>query len=79
MSRSYRHTPIIGHGSAESEKWDKQKAARRWRHAVREAIRRGRDVLPVPHEIMTPWGMVKDGKSWQGDWRPDRPWQLLAK
>lgn len=84
MSRSYRHTPITGITTAESEKRDKQLASRRWRHAVREAMRRESDVLPVPHEIMTPWGMDKGGKRWWGNgvpwYYPDvRPWQVLAK
>ena len=84
MSHSYRHTPITGITTAESEKRDKQLASRRWRHAVREAIRRGRDVLPVRRECSDPWLFDKDGKRWWGNgapwYYPDvRPWQVLAK
>ena len=79
MAHSYRHTPIVGNTCTESEKWEKRKASRRWRYAVRQAIRRGYDVLPERHELITPWGFRKDGKQWLGDWRGDRPWQTLAK
>lgn len=70
MSRSRRHTPIIGIAKAESEKRDKQIASRRVRRAVR--VRMGDDVLPLSRELSNPCCFAKDGKAWvhhQDAWR----------
>ena len=63
MTRSYRHTPITGIATAASEKRDKQLAQRRWRHGVKEALRRGRP-LPLLREVSDRWSMAKDGRRW---------------
>lgn len=64
MARSFRRTPIAGITTAETEKPDKQKANRRYRHAVRVAIAEGRDHIPSRRELTDPWHMAKDGKKW---------------
>ena len=66
MSHSYRHTPIVGITTAVSEKDDKQKANRRIRRVVREAIRRSPEAEALPHvrEQSDPWTFEKDGKQW---------------
>lgn len=66
MARSFRRTPIAGITTAETEKRDKQKANRRYRHAVRVAIAEGRDHIPNRRELSDPWDMAKDGKKWFG-------------
>lgn len=68
MSRSERHTPISGITTARSEKRDKQRWHRRLRAAVREALARGDEVMPVERDVSDPWSMAKDGKTWWSGW-----------
>lgn len=71
MSRSRRKKPIAGIAggtSHESEKWDKQKANRKLRHRVKEAIEGEEEVLPAQREVSNVWSFYKDGKHWYGDW-----------
>lgn len=67
MSRSYKHTPIAGISLADSEAKDKALASRRWRRAVRQALRCGNEDLPAQREISDVWGFDKDGKRWFGE------------
>lgn len=67
MSRSRRHTPIIGITTADSEKWDKRHANRSWRAAIRSALREGEhEAAQSRHAFSDPWDMAKDGKKWVG-------------
>ena len=61
MSRSYRKTPVTGTTTAPSEKWDKQKANRRFRRKVRVSTRHNR-IIPLIREISNVWSFDKDGK-----------------
>jgi hypothetical protein len=61
MSRSRLKTPITGITTAVSEKWDKQKANRR----LRAAIRSGRDPEVHRRAVSDPWGFAKDGKAYR--------------
>jgi hypothetical protein len=67
MSRSYRHTPILGHGGG-SEKQDKRIYNRRLRSRVRQMLHSCADfdavLLPKVREVSELWDMSKDGKSY---------------
>jgi hypothetical protein len=66
MSRSRRKTPITGITTANSEKWWKRKSNRRWRRAVKMALRKGKEILPKRKETGdSSWG-PKDGKVYLG-------------
>ena len=64
MSRSFRHTPISASTGGSSEKFDKQKANRKLRSAVKVAMEKGEEVLPVLREVSDIWVFNKDGKIW---------------
>jgi hypothetical protein len=68
MGKSFRRTPIIGHGS-DSEKKDKRINNRKFRRCEHMLIAAERfDDLPIcMHEIANEWCMSKDGKSWIGN------------
>lgn len=71
MSRSYKHTPIIGNCGG-SDKQDKRIANRRERctirciitQAAREADNLDSIVLPMPREISNNYTFNKDGRHW---------------
>ncbi|MCR6630690.1 MAG: hypothetical protein NVV74_11935 [Magnetospirillum sp.] len=64
MSRSRRHTPIIGITTADSEKQDKRRANRSWRAAIRRALREGEhEAAHSRHAFSDRWTMAKDGKN----------------
>lgn len=67
MSRSFRKTPIMGHGGATSEKEEKRFANRSLRRKVKANIRKEFDILPEMKEISDEWCFRKDGKGWFGD------------
>jgi len=62
VSRSYRKTPICGL-CADSEKWDKRKANRKFRRRVKISLATGR-VLPEMREVTEVYTWNKDGKIW---------------
>lgn len=66
MSRSYRHTPIIGNCS-HSDKPGKLQANRAYRRRIRAALHVTTDfdalVLPAIREVSNVWDFPKDGKS----------------
>jgi len=65
MSRSHRKNPICGITTARSEKQDKREYNRRFRRAIKQALRHfdpESDVLPILREYSDPWAMDKDGK-----------------
>ena len=70
MSRSFRHTPIIGNACAASDKPGKQIANRTLRMNVRMCLRKClRDcadfdnlVVPLLREVSNVWSFPKDGK-----------------
>lgn len=66
MSRSFRHTPVAGITTAQSEKDDKRRANRRIRSVNRQRVRAGLDPLDR-RQLSSPWGFAKDGKMWWGD------------
>ncbi|MBP9094535.1 hypothetical protein KBI23_26185 [bacterium] len=70
MSRSFRHTPVIGNACAASDKPGKQIANRTLRMHVRicllKALRNSDDfdnlVVPLLREVSNVWSFPKDGK-----------------
>lgn len=63
MSRSYRKTPVIGNAGG-SEKWDKQKANRKFRKREHQAIH-SQQLERLPYDmddVHNVWCMAKDGK-----------------
>ena len=79
MSKSYRRTPICGWTTCVSEKQDKRKANRRWRHLVRHALNVGKEP-PLQREASDIWSFGKDGKAWFGFIESDeRYFKLMRK
>ncbi len=70
MARSRKKTPIGGNAIARSEKYDKQKANRKLRRSVREAVAAEAEVLPLLRQVSDTWTFNKDGKQWFGDRHP---------
>lgn len=64
MARSTKHHPIGAISKAESEKQDKRAANRSYRHAVKQSVVRGDELLPVMQEVSNISGFAKDGKRW---------------
>lgn len=64
MSRSRRHTPIMGVTTAESEKQDKRRANRALRRRVKTILLKDpeADVIPTLEEVSDIWSFEKDGK-----------------
>lgn len=62
MSRSKKHTPVSGHTTATSEKEDKQRANRVYRHKVNIELKQGEEVLSELKEVSDVWDFAKDGK-----------------
>ncbi len=66
MSRSFRHTPIIGRSTAVSDQPFKKFANRKLRQQVRMAILECQDfdnlVVPLQREVSDVWVFPKDGK-----------------
>jgi hypothetical protein len=64
MSRSRRHTPIVGMTTAVSEKREKVRAHRRARHIIKVRLRQQQDDagLPLSRALHDPWTFAKDGK-----------------
>lgn len=63
MSRSYKHTNISAHTTAESEKKDKRIANKKYRRKVRELLRNETYELPLLREVSNVFNMDKDGKA----------------
>lgn len=64
MGKSRKKNPAGGISCCDSEKEDKQKANRKLRRAVKQAIQKDSEVIPVLEEVSDPWVMGKDGKTW---------------
>jgi len=64
MSRSRRHTPIMGMTLCESEKQDKRRANRMLRRIVKGMVRPGTEILPEMREVYNVWKGGKDGKQY---------------
>ena len=65
MSRSRRHHSYIGVTVSKSEKFEKQKAHRRFRQKCKQLIDKDEDsLLPDEKEIDDIWNRSKDGKMW---------------
>ena len=64
MTRSKKKHPITGITCAESEKDDKRLANRKFRMAVKRAIKKGAEVLPHKREVSNVWSFAKDGKEY---------------
>jgi hypothetical protein len=77
MSRSYRHSPFIGH-AAHSDKPGKVIANRTLRAASRQALANCRDfddlIMPLLREVSNVWSFPKDGKG-----RLSKSWPDYAK
>lgn len=74
MTRSHRHTRIVGHAIASSEKYDKQAAARRERKTVKDHLKP--HIADEPdfdieehcyHPRSGQWTFSKDGKGYIGN------------
>jgi hypothetical protein len=73
MSRSYRHTPIMGMTCKESEKKDKRHARRRLRRLLKTSPVSEDTVLPLLREVSNVWAFAKDGRQYLGK-NPDPRW-----
>jgi len=63
MSRSTRHTPVIGNTCALSDKPGKVLANRALRRAVHSALVQHRyELIPLLREVSNVWNFPKDGK-----------------
>lgn len=62
MSRSRRYTPIMGITTSRSEKEDKRMNNRKLRRKEKEAVRQGREIMPVMDDVSNPRSMGKDGR-----------------
>lgn len=62
MSRSKRKTPIFGCTKSGTNKYAKQIGNRRYRTAVKQAIRNEKETLPELDEIFNAWDTPADGK-----------------
>ncbi len=70
MSRSFRHTPVIGNACASSDKPGKQIANRTLRTHVRMTLRKclrncadfDNLLVPLLREVSNVWSFPKDGK-----------------
>jgi hypothetical protein len=72
MSRSRRHTPILGITLAESEAEFKRTSNRRLRLRARMALEKCADVLPErPRDCTDLWTGPKDGKQYFGAGYPE--------
>lgn len=78
MARSFRTTQIAGITTARSDKPGKRKANRVLRAALRKALYRGDEVLPLLREVSDEYSMPKDGKSYF-DIENDRDVRLMRK
>jgi len=69
MSRSRRKHDIIGLACHHhiSEKKDKKASNRRFRSSVKQALRSGKDILPLRRELSDLWSFSKDGKTYFGE------------
>lgn len=74
MSRSTRRTPIFGNSKAKSERWDKRFWHRRFRRAVKQALRHAYEIMPHFRVVSDPWLFAKDGKVWRGPGRKRGTW-----
>lgn len=79
MSRSRRHTPIMGNAGSQrrSEKWDKRQWHRNFRGLTKRLASKGEDEHPAfarhgRRLVSNPWTFNKDGKRWMG--RPEPKW-----
>ncbi len=64
MSRSKRKTPKRGNCVCHSEKQDKTLANRKYRQAIKRAIKNNTEILPLKKEVSNIWRFGKDGKSY---------------
>lgn len=71
MSRSIRHTPIIGNTTCKSEKRDKRIANRKLRRLVKEEIKMDKE-LSFIREVSSVWTFGKDGKHYIKN--PENKW-----
>jgi hypothetical protein len=62
MSRSRRHTPIMGITKSKSDTRDKVLAHRRDRCRVRTALASGREDVSMRRKVGDVWRFAKDGK-----------------
>ncbi|HEX8300878.1 hypothetical protein [Sphingomonas sp.] len=65
MSRSRRHSPFVGHTTADSDAAWKAQSARKTRRLVHQKLSGGLDgdALPAKRYALTgPWDAPKDGK-----------------
>lgn len=79
MSRSRRHTPLMGLTTARSEQWAKRKGNRRQRAHVRRRLHSGADDVWAPLDAFYDhWNGPKDGQQWIDLTRPDA-WKWMRK
>jgi hypothetical protein len=76
MSRSKKKTPICGIAANNSEKEDKRRVNRKFRHKERIAINKDKDPPEDLDEIETEWEFNKDGRQY---FDPDKFPELMRK
>ena len=69
MSRSFRKTPVFGYTKAESEKFDKQKANRRFRRKTKMEVQQNKELFTLHRRQTTAWDMRKDGKRYYKNYK----------
>lgn len=79
MSRSRRHTPLMGLTTAHSEKCAKRMGNRRLRTHVRRQLHGGAEDVWAPlDQFYDHWNGPKDGQQWIDLTRPER-WKWIRK
>jgi len=73
MARSRRKNPFCGWTTCASEKEDKRIWNRKYRKAVKRAVQRGDEVLPLMREVSNVWDGGKDGKQYFADLKHCKP------
>jgi len=64
MSRSKKKTPKFGNTTSETEKDDKRKANRKFRHITKIQVRKGDENFAAINDISNVWLFAKDGKTY---------------
>jgi len=64
--------PKLGFSSSDSEKEDKRMINRSFRRKSKQQVKKGKDPVMDKNEIMTAWGMAKDGKRYVANPSPKR-------
>lgn len=67
MTRSYRHSKVIGTAKCRSERWDKKIWHSKFRAKIHTLLASGKEADVDIKEVSDPWSMNKDGKNYWPD------------